>query len=93
MDYRDLSGKFDRIVSVGMMEHVGPKNLETFFDKCISLLEPDGMMLHHTIASNINSARPRLASGPRAGLRPVPFELPQLRARALADRARVTAAG
>jgi cyclopropane-fatty-acyl-phospholipid synthase len=52
MDYRDLSGKFDRIVSVGMMEHVGPKNLETFFDKCISLLAPDGMMLHHTIASN-----------------------------------------
>ena len=52
MDYRDLSGKFDRIVSVGMMEHVGPKNLETFFDKCISLLETDGMMLHHTISSN-----------------------------------------
>jgi cyclopropane-fatty-acyl-phospholipid synthase len=52
MDYRDLSGKFDRIVSVGMMEHVGPKNLETFFNKCISLLAPDGMMLHHTIASN-----------------------------------------
>jgi len=53
MDYRDLSGKFDRIVSVGMMEHVGPKNLETFFNKCISLLAPDGMMLHHTIASNV----------------------------------------
>jgi cyclopropane-fatty-acyl-phospholipid synthase len=52
MDYRDLSGNFDRIVSVGMMEHVGPKNLETFFNKCISLLAPDGMMLHHTIASN-----------------------------------------
>ena len=52
MDYRDLSGRFDRIVSVGMMEHVGPKNLETLFDKCISLLAPDGMMLHHTIASN-----------------------------------------
>jgi cyclopropane fatty-acyl-phospholipid synthase-like methyltransferase len=45
--------KFDRIVSVGMMEHVGPKNLETFFNKCISLLAPDGMMLHHTIASNV----------------------------------------
>jgi len=35
-----------------MMEHVGPKNLETFFNKCISLLAPNGMMLHHTIASN-----------------------------------------
>ena len=32
MDYRDLSGNFDRIVSVGMMEHVGPKNLETFLN-------------------------------------------------------------
>jgi cyclopropane-fatty-acyl-phospholipid synthase len=37
-----------------MMEHVGPKNYETFFDKCISLLKPDGMMLHHTIASNLS---------------------------------------
>ena len=37
-----------------MMEHVGPKNLGTFFDKCISLLKPDGMMLHHTIASNLS---------------------------------------
>ena len=36
------------------MEHVGPKNYETFFDKCISLLKPDGMMLHHTIASNLS---------------------------------------
>jgi cyclopropane-fatty-acyl-phospholipid synthase len=53
-DYRDLTGSFDRIVSVGMMEHVGPKNYETFFDKCISLLKPDGMMLHHTIASNLS---------------------------------------
>jgi cyclopropane-fatty-acyl-phospholipid synthase len=52
-DYRDLTGSFDRIVSVGMMEHVGPKNYETFFDKCISMLNPDGMMLHHTIASNL----------------------------------------
>jgi cyclopropane-fatty-acyl-phospholipid synthase len=53
-DYRDLTGSFDRIVSIGMMEHVGPKNYETFFDKCISLLKPDGMMLHHTIASNLS---------------------------------------
>jgi cyclopropane-fatty-acyl-phospholipid synthase len=53
-DYRDLTGSFDRIVSVGMMEHVGPKNLGTFFDKCISLLKSDGMMLHHTIASNLS---------------------------------------
>ncbi len=54
MDYRDLSGKYDRIVSVGMMEHVGPKNLKTFFDKCDQLLEKNGMMLHHTIGSNLS---------------------------------------
>lgn len=52
-DYRDLKGEFDRIVSVGMMEHVGPKNLKTFFEKCNQLLANDGMMLHHTISSNV----------------------------------------
>ena len=51
-DYRDLEGAYDRITSIGMMEHVGPKNLPTFFDKCRDLLNPDGMMLHHTIGSN-----------------------------------------
>ena len=53
-DYRDLIGKFDRIVSIGMMEHVGPKNLQTFFNKCVELLTPNGIMLHHTIASNVS---------------------------------------
>jgi len=53
-DYRDLTGQFDRIVSVGMMEHVGPKNLKTFFSKCDELLTKDGVMLHHTIASNLS---------------------------------------
>lgn len=52
-DYRDLSGEFDRIVSVGMMEHVGPRNYSTFFGKCDELLARDGRMLHHTIASNL----------------------------------------
>ena len=52
-DYRDLKGQFDRIVSIGMMEHVGPKNYMTFFQKCDELLAPGGRMLHHTIVSNI----------------------------------------
>jgi cyclopropane-fatty-acyl-phospholipid synthase len=52
-DYRDVAGQFDRIVSIGMMEHVGPKNLKTFFHKCDDLLTPDGLMLHHTISSNV----------------------------------------
>ncbi|MEI6038929.1 MAG: cyclopropane fatty acyl phospholipid synthase [Actinomycetes bacterium] len=50
-DYRDLTGQFDRVVSVGMMEHVGPKNLGKFFQTCDALLKPDGIMLHHTISS------------------------------------------
>ena len=51
-DYRDVEGEFDRIVSIGMMEHVGPRNFGTFFDRCRDLLVPDGLMLHHTIGSN-----------------------------------------
>ncbi len=50
-DYRQLTGNFDRVVSVGMMEHVGAKNLAAFFRQCGDLLAPDGMMLHHTIGS------------------------------------------
>ncbi|MFC5385738.1 class I SAM-dependent methyltransferase [Aquamicrobium segne] len=48
-DYRDLSERFDRIVSVGMFEHVGVTQYQTFFDKCATLLKPDGVMLMHTI--------------------------------------------
>ena len=51
MDYRDLTGTYDRIVSVGMFEHVGHKNYKEFFSKCDSLLAPDGTMLHHTIGT------------------------------------------
>jgi len=53
-DYRDLQGSFERIVSVGMMEHVGPRNLGRFFARCDELLADDGMMLHHTIGSNVS---------------------------------------
>lgn len=49
LDYRDVSGIFDRIVSVGMFEHVGPPHYGTFFRKCRSLLTEDGVMLLHTI--------------------------------------------
>ena len=49
LDYRDVRGSFDRIVSVGMFEHVGPPNYRTFFERCRALLVPDGIMLLHTI--------------------------------------------
>ncbi len=51
-DYREVSGTFDRITSIGMMEHVGPKNLLRFFDVCDAHLVDNGIMLHHTIGSN-----------------------------------------
>jgi cyclopropane-fatty-acyl-phospholipid synthase len=48
-DYRTVSGRFDRIVSVGMFEHVGPPHYRTFFDRCRALLAEDGVMLLHTV--------------------------------------------
>ena len=52
LDFREVRGTFDRIVSVGMLEHVGPKNFQAFFDANAELLTPDGIVLHHTIGSN-----------------------------------------
>ena len=48
-DYRLLEDQFDRIVSVGMFEHVGARYYDEFFAKCRELLKPDGVMLLHTI--------------------------------------------
>lgn len=48
-DYRDLGERFDRIVSVGMFEHVGVNHYRTFFDKSATLLKPDGVMVLHSI--------------------------------------------
>jgi len=49
IDYRAMTGEFDRIVSVGMFEHVGTPQYRTFFRKCRELLTPEGVMLLHTI--------------------------------------------
>jgi cyclopropane-fatty-acyl-phospholipid synthase len=49
VDYRDVKGRFDRIVSVGMFEHVGVGFYETFFGRCEELLDDDGIALVHTI--------------------------------------------
>lgn len=48
-DYRKVTGRFDRIVSVGMFEHVGLGSYGTFFRRCRKLLADDGTMLLHTI--------------------------------------------
>ena len=55
-DYRDLNEKFDRIVSVGMFEHVGRKFYKTYFNSVSKLLNEDGVALIHTIGS-INPPR------------------------------------
>ncbi len=52
-DFRDVAGTYDRIVSIGMLEHVGSKNIGEFFDVNHRLLTDDGIALHHTIGSNI----------------------------------------
>ncbi len=49
-DYREQTGTYDRIVSVGMFEHVGMPHYQEYFDKLASLLRDDGVALLHTIA-------------------------------------------
>jgi cyclopropane-fatty-acyl-phospholipid synthase len=49
-DYRDVPETFDRIVSVGMFEHVGVDHYSTFFKKVASLLKPDGVAVLHSIS-------------------------------------------
>jgi len=56
MDYRDLNEKFDRIVSVGMFEHVGYKNYREFFNVANKCLNDEGLFLLHTIG-NIKSEK------------------------------------
>jgi cyclopropane-fatty-acyl-phospholipid synthase len=51
-DYRDLQGRYDRIVSVGMFEHVGYKNYRKFMEVASRCLKPDGLLLLHTIGGN-----------------------------------------
>ncbi len=51
-DYRDVEGVFDRVVSVGMFEHVGPKNHRIYMNKVRECLRPDGLFLLHTITAN-----------------------------------------
>lgn len=49
IDYRDVVGQFDRVVSVGMLEHVGLPHYRTYFEKVAQLLDVDGVALIHTI--------------------------------------------
>jgi cyclopropane-fatty-acyl-phospholipid synthase len=51
-DYRRLTGRFDRIFSIGMFEHVGRRNYHSFMQQARSMLAPEGLFLLHTIGSN-----------------------------------------
>ena len=57
-DYRDVNEEFDRIVSVGMFEHVGPIYYKTFFKKISDLLKNDGLALLHTIGRSDTPGSP-----------------------------------
>ncbi|SFS76220.1 SAM-dependent methyltransferase [Brevundimonas viscosa] len=56
-DYRDLDQRFDRIVSVGMFEHVGVPNYQAYFDAVARLLEEDGVALIHSIGRKDGPSR------------------------------------
>jgi cyclopropane-fatty-acyl-phospholipid synthase len=58
IDYRHLRGRFDRIVSVGMFEHVGAAHYEEFYAKCRELLTDNGVMLLHTIGKLGGAGQP-----------------------------------
>lgn len=53
-DYRKLDEKFDRIISIGMFEHVGPKNYKIYMEVVHRCLKENGLFLLHTIGSNIS---------------------------------------
>ncbi len=53
MDYHEIEGQFDHVVSLGMFEHVGYKNYRAYFDKVSQLLKDDGLFLLHTIGGNV----------------------------------------
>jgi cyclopropane-fatty-acyl-phospholipid synthase len=62
MDYRDLpgDGRFDKVVSVGMFEHVGLANLPTYFSQLHAAVKPGGLVLNHGITARYNDARQQL---------------------------------
>lgn len=57
-DYRDMNEKFDRVISLGMFEHVGPKNHREYMQVVKRCLHPEGLFLLHTIGRNIGDTMP-----------------------------------
>ncbi|MHB2147715.1 cyclopropane fatty acyl phospholipid synthase [Calditrichota bacterium LG25] len=55
MDYRDVQGQYDRVLSIGIMEHVGYKNYRTYMEVVDRTLKEDGIAFFHTIGSNVST--------------------------------------
>ncbi|MCI5108289.1 MAG: cyclopropane fatty acyl phospholipid synthase [Candidatus Pacebacteria bacterium] len=54
-DYKDVEGKFDHVISLGMFEHVGRKNYRTYMEKAREVLSDEGVFLLHTIGKDKSS--------------------------------------
>ena len=54
-DYRQVTGKYDRVISIGILEHVGYKNYRTYMQKVDQCLKDDGIAFIHTIGRNVSS--------------------------------------
>jgi cyclopropane-fatty-acyl-phospholipid synthase len=54
-DYRQVTGKYDRVISIGILEHVGYKNYRTYMQKVDQCLKDDGIAFIHTIGKNVSS--------------------------------------
>ncbi|WP_423414591.1 cyclopropane-fatty-acyl-phospholipid synthase family protein [Hyphomicrobium sp. B1] len=62
-DYSKLTGKFDKIASIGMYEHIGLKNIPTYMQKVRSLLSDDGLFLNHAISRRAPKHKPGFFKG------------------------------
>ena len=61
-DYADLDGRYDKIASVGMYEHIGIANIDRYFGKVRSLLTPDGLFLNHAISRRAKRRQRRFSA-------------------------------
>lgn len=56
-DYREVRGKFDRVVSIGILEHVGPREYRAYLENAARCLKDDGVAFLHTIGQNVTGCR------------------------------------
>ena len=54
-DYRDVDGEYDRVISIGVMEHIGYKNYRTYMEVVNRTLKPGGIGFFHTIGTNVSA--------------------------------------